>query len=616
MGRHVATCGLLGALTCACGGVSLTAPLPQSVDATSPPTDATLPGVDSATVDRETIVRSPRVEPRPEGRFTVIRDALTSETIQNVVLGDCNDDGFLDVVALSRTHPARLFLGRPGPRFELVPDALPNSYWYTGVFVDLDGDRHDDLVLASSSVDTLHGEGGCRFSEPRTLASPTSEFAAQQVLVTDANLDGRADLSVTQTRSPDAPHRLLLARGDGAFDEFTPRPTSFTFAHNEPGYNGFGMFYDDIDGDGAMDLFAMVDIQKAWFSWGVHPGEILQARDEALGMLLARCDPMSLSPLDYNRDGRIDWFISGTSSSSRLLRHAGGRRLVDEAVAATVEGVGDDFAWGSYSFDANLDGWPDILTLRVGNSIQNSTPPPGPTDLFLNRHDGTFSNVGNTTIGLSLRARGLVCGSLSNDGPVGCFAMPDDAPPLLLVNGITPLGNMALLRLRGTVSAPDATGARVSVDGASPPMVFAYGGQGPYSAEHARTLQIPLGSERAATVTVHWPSGIEQRAVAIQSGRMNEIVEPEVLTLSRHVVPADGRSTVEVTVRPHVHGATTARFEVTGPGRWSGEATTDAQGIHRELVAPTQPGEARVTVTLDGNSLRVRHRVIFSPSSR
>ncbi len=609
MDRRIAKCVLASLLSCGCGGS----------DAPTLAGDASTPARDASTmaVDGEVIVRAPRVEPHPMGRFNVIRDVVTATGVQSAAVGDCNDDGNLDVVTLGRDVSPTLLLGRPGPRFEPAPDPLSNSHWRAGVFVDLDGDGRLDLVLATGSVDLLRGQGGCRFAAPVTIAGATSEFAAQQVLVTDANLDGRADLSITQTRSPDAPHRLLIARGDGAFDEFTPRPTPFMLGHKEPGFNGFGMFYDDLDDDGAMDLFAMVDIQKAWFSWGVQPGEIEQSRDEALGMLMARCDPMSLSPLDYDRDGRVDWFVSGTSSSSRLLRHLGGRRLVDEAATASVEGVGVDFAWGSYSFDADLDGWPDILTLRQGNDTDPSVPVvPGPVDLFLNRHDWTFANAGAATIGLSLRARGLVCGPLTDEGPIGCFAMPDDSAPLLMVNAIRPQGAMALLRLRGTVSAFDATGARVSIDGASPPMVFVYGGQAPYAAEHARTLQIPMGDARTATVTVRWPSGIVQRGVTVSAGRANEIAEPEVVTLSRRVVSADGASTVDVTVRPQMLDARAVSLELTGAGRWQGEATTDAQGTHRVLVAPTQPGEARITVSLDGNSLRVRPRVIFSPASR
>ena len=117
-------------------------------------------------------------------------------------------------------------------------------------------------------------------------------------------------------------------------------------------------------------------------------------------------------------------------------------------------------------------------------------------------------------------------------------------------------------------------------------------------------------------MTVRWPSGIVQRGVTVGVGRTSEITEPEVVTLSRRVVSADGTSTVEVTVRPQLVGASTARVELTGAGRWQGEATTDAQGTHRVLVAPTQVGEARVTVSLDGNPLRVRPRVIFSQASR
>lgn len=86
--------------------------------------------------------------------------------------------------------------------------------------------------------------------------------------------------------------------------------------------------------------------------------------------------------------------------------------------------------------------------------------------------------------------------------------------------------------------------------------------------------------------------------------------EPAAVTLSRRAAAADGDSAVEATVDPRALGAATATIE--RAGRVAGEATVDALGVHRVLLAPSQPGEARITVSLDGR-LRVLPRVVFAP---
>lgn len=556
---------------------------------------------------------SVRVEPRPEGRFEVIRGALGGDVFRGVALGDCDGDGRLDVVAFGGSTLLALFAGRDGPRFERLPDAPLVQDTTAAVFADLDGDGIDELVLAGSSVQALPGQGRCRYGAPVTLAGPADATAAQ-VLVTDVNRDGLADISITQGNSERAPHRLLIARGDGAFDEFTPAPTPLAYEHSEPRYIGFGMFYEDLDGDGAVDLFALLDQHRGWFSWGTASGGLAQSRDDAVSEFVATNDAMGLSPIDHDRDGTIDWFVSGVYSRSRLLRAVAPRRFVDVASRAGVDGVGPDFAWGSYSFDADLDGWPDLLVLRQGPEMAPDVlPAPGPVTLFLNRHDGSFAEVSDEAIGLSLNAKGLACGPLSSDGPVGCFAM-DRGGPVLLVDGLRSLGGQGLVRLRGTVSAPDGTGARLRVDGVSPPMTFAIGGQSPYGGEHARWLQVPLLERAAATVTIVWPSGIEQRGVSVTAGLATEVIEPTAVTLSRRVAPADGRSDVVVTIAPSLVGAraSAASVELLGVGSWVDGPTVDAGGtVRRVLRAPSAPGEARLIVHIDGRPLWVRPRVVF-----
>ena len=556
-----------------------------------------------------------RVEPRPEGRFSVAREVFSAENRRRVIsvaLGDCDGDGLLDALTFGPQADLSVYLGRGGGRFELATVQVAQISGRAGTLVDLDGDGRDDLVAASEAVVALPNLGGCRFGPPRQLAPAAKDFALQ-MLATDANLDGLTDFSIVPRQAARAPQRLLLARGDGTFDDRSPPPTPYDPSRRlGPHYFPFGVYYDDVDGDGAQDTFALVDQWQSWFSWGARDGGA--RRDETVTAVLARVDPMSLSPLDFDRDGRVDWFVSGVLSRSLLLWHFGGRDLREAAARAGVDGAGGDFAWGSYSFDADLDGWADVLVRRVGvDPPHPQAPAPGPTELFLNRHDGTFAAAGDAVLDLSARGKTLSCGPSSPRGEVVCFAFEPDAGPVLLVNGLRPRGRQGLLRLRGTVSSPDATGARVSVEGSVRPQLWVYGGQCPYGAEHARVLQLPLGASEAARVTIRWPSGVVQRGVEVRADAVTTASEPAVLTVSPRVLPADGRATAEVVVDPRAAGASRVALALEGPAVWAGEARTDAAGrLHRTLRAPATPGEARVSVSLDGTALRVRPRVIFA----
>jgi hypothetical protein len=559
---------------------------------------------------------TPRVEPRPEGRFVIGRAALDVDDprrVARVVLGDCDGDGLVDAVTLGPATRSVVHVGRGGGRFEAVESGLPVQGYEAGALVDLDGDGRDDLVAADDSVVAFRNLGGCHFGPAQELA-PRAEGAVVQVLATDVNLDGLTDLSVTRRISASAPHRLLIGRGDGGFDEFAPPPTpGYPERRQQREFIGFGMYYADVDGDGAQDLFGLLDQSQGWFSWGERGGELGQRRDEDMTAVFSQVDPMSLSPLDFDRDGRVDWFVSGVLSRSLLLRHQGGRSLRNQAERAGVGGVGDDFAWGSYAFDADLDGWTDLLVLRVGVDQPHPVlPAPGPTDLFLNRHDGTFAEVGALVIGLQLRSKPLVCGPSSPRGEVVCFAV-DTNGPVMLLNNLRARGRQAVLRLRGTVSAPDATGARVTVEGASPPQVFLVSGQCPYGGEHARALQVPLGDRELARVTIAWPSGLVQRGVELRADVVHTVVEPRALTVNPRRLPANGSATAEVVVDPRAVGASRVSLGLTGAAQWVGDATTDAEGrVHRTLRAPATSGEARVTLSLDDVALRVQPRVVFA----
>jgi hypothetical protein len=98
----------------------------------------------------------------------------------------------------------------------------------------------------------------------------------------------------------------------------------------------------------------------------------------------------------------------------------------------------------------------------------------------------------------------------------------------------------------------------------------------------------------------------------LPAGAYATITEPRVLVVSTRIAPADGATQVVVTVDPSLVGATAVTIDRDGAGTWSGPATQAPDGTWtRSLVAPAQPGSARIRVALDNVPLLVRPRVRF-----
>ncbi len=374
----------------------------------------------------------------------------------------------------------------------------------------------------------------------------------------------------------------------------------------------YGLLLDDVDGDGVRAIFAMLDTHRAWFSWGVRGGGAAGVRDRAVTDLFDRVNPMAMAVLDADRDGRLDYFVSGVQSASLLLHYAGDRRIINRATEAGVEGVGPSFAWGAAALDVNRDGSQDIVVLREDESIDPMRVH-GPTDVFINHGDGRFSELGETLVGASFEAKGLVCGDLEGDGVASCIAM-DRGGPVVLRNQVRPRLGWVGLRLRGTTSAPEADGARVTVLGASHPRIYHYGAHASYAVEHPRDLVIAAEGP-SLRVRIEWPSGVVQESDALPTGEYSVVREPEVLRVSRRVAPADGATTVLVTggvpgddarVELSVEGNARIVDAPTPPPEGS------VEGVRRWELSSAQPGEVRLTLRVDGVELRVRPRIIFT----
>jgi hypothetical protein len=525
-----------------------------------------------------------------------------------LALGDCDGDGDLDLAVPSGDvwlRDADAGFGAKVRHVAREADVLDLQ--------DVDGDGQLDALSFGSTVMLQRGHGGCSFDAAvASSAAPCAPGFVTAVTPTDADLDGLRDELLVCGGTGAPPTMLLLGLGDGRF-EVHPIPLLATRARASTGLPTFSFLSSDLDSDGAVDGALLSDSSTGWFGWGVAGDPTAFERDDLLTDLADQLNTMSAAPLDFDRDGAIDWFWAGNGGGNALLRSRAGRtfdELADAASLNPAKGSPTLFqSWSSVAFDADLDGWDDLLVLR----LQGRPDDPGGEQgarpyLFVNQHDGTFGDLADQVGPGPLRAYEAVCGDLDGDGRVGCVVAEFETVAVV-ENLLDRRAGWAGLKLRGTVSDPEGLGAFVDVEGDSPPQRHLLIAPPSTYAHHPVGLVLRASSSEL-TATVRWPSGLEQR-VALGAGRYVTAVEPRVVELSSRSVPADGSSTVTVTVRPGEGGAASAAVELSGSGRWQGPETEASGVVTRTLVAPGSAGDAVLTVTLDGRALAVRPKVRF-----
>jgi hypothetical protein len=167
-----------------------------------------------------------------------------------IVVGDFNADGKLDVIALEAG--VYVFLGNGDGTFrQLLYDR--NVGGYDAVAADFNGDGILDLaLLRETEIQILLGNGDGTF-KVRNIPIP-KDFGCNfgpPIVVTDFNGDGKADLAYCETDYPANRGKIwvLLGNGDGTFK----KPTSI-IVHPYGGMFSFAA--GDFNSDGKTDLIA------------------------------------------------------------------------------------------------------------------------------------------------------------------------------------------------------------------------------------------------------------------------------------------------------------------------------------------------------------------------
>jgi enediyne biosynthesis protein E4 len=234
-----------------------------------------------------------------------------------------------------------------------TPETASKQNTFTSLFVDLDGDRYQDLVVAQNTgqIEILRNRRDGSF-EAVPFASGYGFWMG--VAAGDIDADGDQDLFFTNVGDSfpafvvngdrhDDQKRMngwLLLRNDGGF--------RFTDATREAGLAGFGFawgaVFEDMNLDGRLDLL----VSQNYVKWPVHglfkfPGKLLLAGGSGADFYpVAGVEnpTFSNSPViaDLDADGRPDLFWLNNDSPSRayLNRSEGNRVTVvmPDAVSA------------------------------------------------------------------------------------------------------------------------------------------------------------------------------------------------------------------------------------------------------------------------------------------
>ena len=482
-----------------------------------------------------------------------------------IALLDYNGDGRVDVfftngaqtpslAKVSAAYANRLFRNDGGMRFTDVTVAAGVAglgYAMGAAAGDYDNDGDVDLFVAGVRQNQLlRNRGDGRFEDVAREAGIASGEWAVAAGWFDYDNDGRLDLLVVNyvQWSPEAnrycgdqgrgvrtychprffqglPNRLYRNRGDGTFEDVSVR----TGLAKHVG-KGMSVAFADYDRDGRVDAFVTNDTVPNFLFRNLGNGTFQET-----ALLAGVSVPLAGRPVsamgadfqDYDNDGWPDLHFTALTGETFPLFHNDTRGSFEEATQSSRLALASakPSGWCTVFADVDNDGRKDIFTANshVNDRIADTaaTSWSQSNTLFVNEGGGRFRDA-SSEAGLASAAavhRGCGAADLNGDGRLDIVVLSLGTRAEVWQNDSAPAHHWLIVRLIGAKSNRDGIGARVTIGNQVRTMSTAAG----YASSSHGGLHFGLGSSASPVrVDVEWPSGAKQ---AIENVGVDQVLE-------------------------------------------------------------------------------------------
>jgi hypothetical protein len=439
-----------------------------------------------------------------------------------VAVADYDNDGWPDIY-VSNFGKNRLYHNNHDGTFTDVAEkaGVRLGAWSTGAtWGDYDHDGLLDLFVPGyAKFDPDHplisGQGG--------LPSAFCQFRGVEVMCGPRGLPGEGD-------------HLFHNNGDGTFTDVSVK----SGVADAKGYYGFAAVFVDVDDDGWLDLAVANDSVPRYLYLNKHDGtfqDVSYISGFALNDEGREQASMGIAVGDYNRDGKVDFYITNFSDDyNTLFRNDGEANFSDVSFRAGIANLTIPFlGWGTGFLDYDNDGLLDIFVVNghvyPGVDKQDWGTTWAQRPLLLRNLDGMkFQEVPPATgsgLAAVITGRGAAFGDLFNDGRIDVVINSVDSTPTLLRNVAKSSNHWVTLKLEGGPKSPrDAVGAKAFVTAGG----FRQRGDvlsgGSYASSSDQRLHFGLGTAtQMDKVEIHWPSGVREQITLPEVDRIYTVVE-------------------------------------------------------------------------------------------
>jgi hypothetical protein len=409
---------------------------------------------------------------------------------------------------------------------------------------DYDNDGNVDIYLTTVGSNHLFRNlGNGKFADVTAKAGVSDPGFSAGAVWFDYDNDGKLDLFVAhyidwsietdqycsldnKNKSYCTPQRykgqsstLFHNRGDGTFENVTRKAGLY-----DPTSKSLGVALLDYDNDGWLDLFVSNDTEPNKLYHNNHDGTFTDVA-VAAGVAYSEAGTvragMGTDAADYDNSGWQSLVIGNFTNEGMALYHNDGSGLLtDEAPATGISRISTkSLTFGTFFFDYDLDGLPDILAVNGHVSDDISVVQPNvkyaqPPQLFRNLGNNKFEET-TATVGAALQraivGRGAAYADFDNDGDLDLLITANNGPARLLRNDNGNQNDMLRVKTVGTRSNRDGIGAKITLTTRNGTHLFAMVKTGSsYLSQSELPVTFGLGKPgdgNTVSVLIVWPSG-------------------------------------------------------------------------------------------------------------